>query len=359
MWSLNEFERLVKTADKNVRRKGDKKHWWQPTTSLENLWRCLEQNKPAIQMIQAIEQLSLFKRKKYYDALKYVILNYPGNLNVREPRVRTIAPTSSFHTNYNRDRGDLVYGIHPGRSHAAYKYLPNGHDMIDSHRYCDGFNNFVGIGKGDVFKELNGPFKGTRVRSRVKANAKQTQYQPDNLNAYFDVLMGSRFAPDTVFSVPESQLAKDDYHSGALIEKQWMKSIRRACKAGILAVATHPTFVSRNARVHFILDGMGDLADVAQKKPLKQNKSYVSITSSELSFCCRKWDLPPLNLKDIVQFYVNAREVHAPWEQDWTCIDATGKQVKSGYQTWKRYQLYRVLLRIPLLMTNDMEDMGY
>ena len=315
-------------------------------------------------VIDRIKQLSLSKRSKYYEALKYALLNYRIDDRIRVKkggRSMPVMSTRSFHDNYQPEYGDLIYGIHGSRSHGMYKYIDGNSVWGKDHHYCDQFNNHIGVGTGantNHFKEHHNDyfFRVYRFNNAIKT-ASQTN-PPERMGAFFDLLVGSRFAPEGAYNASEAEL-KNNYikSTDKLVDVKQRLAIRRACKAGILAVATQKAFTESVARIHFILDGLGDLSDIALKRKRGAEKTYLPITSSELTFCFRKWWLPPINLFRIVQFYVNAKEVPAPWVENWEKRDATGKMVKSGYYAWHRYSIYRDLLRAPLGLTKDLEDM--
>jgi hypothetical protein len=131
-----------------------------------------------------------------------------------------------------------------------------------------------------------------------------------------------------------------------------VKAVRRACKGGIALVASLQAYRDNGAKVHFLLDRMGDLGRIARKDFLDtpENDTYVPITTSELCFCFRHWDSVcyrrggETKLKDIVNFYCNGARVFAPWKGEWRRHDCFGVPVFSNPEAWARYGLYRKLV---------------
>ena len=361
MWNFHTFDTKVRTAHSGIRLNATK--WWHKESSLKGVYERVQANGMGCDILAELKKMPMKKREKYYDPLNYLILEYPS-INASWEVLRgvippsPVPPTHTFENNVDLRRGDLVYGIQPGRCHAKYRLI-NGYG-----RFCDQYNNHYGIGTGKAFKAVKrdnlSKRKGRRwvnayVRGTHQLNAPSNlpdqgsdrEVTMDMANAYFDTLMGSRFSPDHAFDVPLNKLQKEkNDNSWGETELRWMKSIRRACKSGIHMVATHPTFVNRQAKIHFVLDFMGDLKKVALKEPLHDDgRKYVSITTSELRYVFRNWTTPNIMLRDVVKLYVNAKEVNAPWVEDWTLRDCSNKIVHSGFQYWHRYELSRRLLK--------------
>lgn len=350
-WSLDEFERLVSNKDSGGAR--STVGFLQKKSSLSGLMSLLRSKPaalptPAPFVLKEVRSIPLDKRQKYSAALEYLIWNYPYLVDELPSTQPNILPTE-FGRNYSPKCGHLVYGIHPGRMLQIY--------YRSTLMFCDDFNNHFGIGKGQAFKAAKGMSSVAAVAAVKGYVANELPSRNETSDeallrvAYYDCLMGSKYAPDSVFSMREAQLRAEDKIIGRkrmprnLLEMQHSKAIRRACKNGIKMVASMPQFTLAKAKIHFILDCMGDLGDVAQKKPLKNNEGYVSITSSEVAFCFRYWSDPQLKLSQCVYFYVNGHRVPAPWEDVWYKKDGNGKVVSSNYPMWQRYGLKRELIK--------------
>ncbi|MCG8609740.1 MAG: hypothetical protein MI864_04310 [Pseudomonadales bacterium] len=340
MWSFSTFDKKVKAVNQNVRI--EKATGFQKQSSLTELYSLVKDSnpKPKEWILQSLNGIPKDKRKKYYDALEYLIYTYP-NLTPSYPERQVPLFMSQFSHNYDMNRGDLIYGIHPGRCQSIYMQALHSN-------YCDEYNNHFGIGNGNAFRgirDLSNSNKRSHVidytgKQRPRSNStNQKMFQ----QVYHDTLMNSSFAPNTVFNLNESQLKKEKRDGRDLLELQWSKSIRKACKHGIKMIATQPAFTTGGAKIHFVLDGMGDLTKVAFKEPLNKSAPYVSITSSELTFVYRNWE--KLNLESCVNFYVNAQRVPAPWNDHWSLQDGLGGKVSSGYGAWLRYQMKRRILK--------------
>ncbi|MCL6272100.1 hypothetical protein M3P05_19440 [Sansalvadorimonas sp. 2012CJ34-2] len=258
--------------------------------------------------------------------------------------------------------GDLLYGINSSRGLEPYKMGDVGKLSI-----CDNYNNAADIGTGLAFGRQwqgNGVLDTTpsNITSWVNMRATRSEQpcrengiRPGRFAAYAHGLMESRYNPADAWTLPDDRVQKDAQRTpeeiqrvlGQKVKKKelkqhcmahahFFKAVRRACKGGIAMAATSPEFAASGARVHFVLDGLGDLATVARKEFFK---NCTPITTSELAFCFRYWD----KLRDVVHFYLNGIEVKAPWEAQWSANDANGKPVDSGKEAWLRYGLYRDL----------------
>ncbi|WP_070269560.1 hypothetical protein [Duganella sp. HH101] len=315
---------------------------------------------------RAMELMPVVKIEKYKKGLAYLIEEY-------NPLITDIAPAPLHPMHAGErvkfghgveeemvDRGDLLYGLGEdyGRVNRVYMAL-----LFTGPRYADVYNNAVGIGTGTAFGRINNHnrWEGTPTAASV-ANAiassmedlatKNDAHAPMK-HAHTRGLMNSRFSPLTVFADTNEVLARNNNRGmgvepgDALNTALWNKAIRRACKYGLEMVATDPIFTTRGAQVHFVLDGLGDLATVAQKKSLDEilmrqsSSKFVPITSSELCFVFRNWG----KLRNIVRFWVNGLEVQAPWLSNWSEPDVSGNQVISGWEAWRRYELKRRIIK--------------
>ena len=384
-FDLAEFERLVTAA-------GGFTFRWK-TSSMGPLRELAQQKVGGYQMRMAAERIGSAKAAKYEKAMKYLVFHYEGLIpdseivRVNDPRKGGIRDT--FHgwvakQAFAREKigkyegkapppsnvGDLIYGCDSGRKLPAYK---TPHPLI-----CDSFNNAASIGSGDAFRrQWNGigslEATPTTVLQNVTAAMQAVIDAPEEdeedvpsgfkgreaMKAYRETLVGSRYSPEKAFDVPTNKLEKDTYKTRAQMKAiykrdpeahLWMnarfiKAVRRACKGGIAMAATHPVFKEHNSKVFFILDQLGDLGSVAFKKALPDRGDYVPITSSELSFVFRYWNHAEVPLKGLLKFFVDGREVMAPWEGDWRLKDGKGADVYSNHEAWKRYSLYRSIAK--------------
>ena len=249
---------------------------------------------------------------------------------------------NTLEDNVDFSRGDLIYGIHSARTEAA-QTLDSRHGY--NWYYADAYNNYYGIGTGDAFEKTSSKWtKGGKQKlvnqhmSGKNSNvASSTADSPAFARAYYQGIRNSRYAPTKVFDYGQNQLVAES--RGDLAEAQKAKAIRKACKFGIGMVSSLPPFSTNQAKIHFILDGLGDLGNIAQKKPLTSvGTTYVPITSSELAFVYRFWS----QLRNTVKFYVNQKEVVAPWLTNWTLTGNDGATVQANYQEWQEYGKRRI-----------------
>ena len=251
---------------------------------------------------------------------------------------------STLADNVDFSRGDLVYGIHSARTIALRTI-----DSIQNYRwyYADAYNNHYGIGYGDAFAETSTQRKNTEKQELVNqhmsgknsdvALASSNADSPAFARAYYQGIRNSRYAPTKVFDYRHNQLVAESRRT--LADAQKAKAVRKACKFGIGMVSSLPPFSTNQAKIHFILDGLGDLGDIAQKKALTSvGRTYVPITSSELAFVYRFWS----QLRNTVKFYVNQKEVVAPWLTNWTLTGNDGATVQANYQEWQEYGKRRI-----------------
>lgn len=230
----------------------------------------------------------------------------------------------------------------------------------------DNFNNELGIGTGGAFRRQwdgLGLLDSTPQSTMAFIEDKAKNATKASRREFFDGLKNSRYSPSESYR-PELNLQKDRHISEAELNRfhpilatmmsvpdscerhaMFVNSVRRSCKYGIAMVVSNPSYQAVQAKVHFVLDGLGDLGKLAYKVPTYKdtpkksgefNQDYVAITTSELCFCARYWD----QVKNTVIFYVNGREVPPPWEADYTVAsDATGSQLYSNQEAWLCYQL--------------------
>ncbi|EAQ67138.1 hypothetical protein MED121_14464 [Marinomonas sp. MED121] len=362
-FSIAEFDRIAQQCNPAVRF---------GNSSLDNLRALLTRTTPPVQkqdISLRISRISHAKRNKYKKVIKYVSFHYPAisqNLVLNVVANGRLTNRLDFQAYYatmdpTTDYVDLMYGIAAARGFPPYR-LTTGRPL-----QCDDFNNASNIGTGAAFQRLwNGA--GLLNTTRQDAiNSIQRGAGPLNLGeirneatrqVFSNGLLASRYNPADVFNMENRRVLKDTQHNKATIRSQhpdtmrgrrtadqnyWaharmLKGIRRACKGGIAMVASSPLYQNVEAKVHFVLDGLGDLGTMARKDTLANKDDYVAITSSELAFCCRYWNDANFPLRNVVKFYVNGNRVHAPWEADWRINDATGAPVYSNQEAWLRYQ---------------------
>ncbi|KAF1046715.1 hypothetical protein [Xylophilus sp.] len=340
--------------------------WWR--SSLNSLRKLLQRKVPATSAEIEVEigKIPVDKRKKYKDALRYVTFCWPNMIDAASLNVVAdgkLSDRMTFKEYYGTmdpatDFVDLQYGISDARKLPPY--------MLDAGRvrFADDFNNSSHLGTGLAFgRQWNGTGVLGATRSDVrsmfrKGNTGERQnlgIGADTRQIYANSMLGSRYSPELSLAASSKTVRLDAHKSLAqmrkqhakdadkhhLLHAQFVKSVRRACKGGIAMVASHPAYVTVEAKVHFVLDGLGDLGAMARKDTLDNERTYVAITSSELAFCCRYWDDPEFPLSDVVKFYVNGNRVQPPWEADYTLADASGKDVYSNQEAWLRYRLFR------------------
>lgn len=327
---------------------------------------------PTAQAVLAeIRKIKLDKRQKYSDAIKYLVFSIQGMIDggqlapIADGRMldrknfKDMFATMRTDTDYV----DLQYGISSARGMLPYQL------DVGRVRFADDFNNSSNLGTGMAFeRSWNGQGFLTAKPKTVAASFKRGETPDDQgrvqgilsttRDEYVNSMLNSRYSPTRAFNDKEGKLLKDTHksrpqmvamHGEKNADKQlWMharfvKSVRRACKGGIAMVASHPAYKAVDAKVHFVLDGLGDLGKLARKDALAPDRDYVAITSSELDFCCRYWDDAEYPLKNVVKFYVNGFRVYPPWEKEYTLNDANGNPVYSNHEGWLRYRLYRDL----------------
>ncbi|KZM42125.1 hypothetical protein OA92_13000 [Marinomonas sp. SBI22] len=359
-FSIAEFDRIARECHPNMRI---------AASSLNSLRELLTRTSPPVQKQEVslrISRMSQAKKEKYKKVIKYVSFHCSAisqhlALNVvANGRITNKLDFQSYYATMDAttDYVDLMYGIAPARSYAPYR-LPAGRPL-----QCDDFNNASNIGTGLAFgRQWNGAGLLNVTRQEVMDSIRRGGALGDIRNeatrqVFSNGLLASRYNPADVFNMTNSRLLKDTHQNKAVVRTQhpdtysgrrtadqhyWahakmLKGIRRACKGGIAMVASSPLYRNVDAKVHFVLDGLGDLGTMARKDSLPNKDDYVAITSSELAFCCRYWNDTNFPLRNVVKFYVNGDRVHAPWEADWNVADATGAQVYSNQEAWLRYQ---------------------
>lgn len=337
-------------------------------SSLTALRSLLTRRTPPVQrqeVLYALEHLPADKKAKYKDVIKYVVFYYPdlilpGELNPvvngRRPGRKNFQ--EMFATmNQNTDFVDLIYGVAAARVLQPYKL--NGGGRL---RQADDFNNAAAIGNGVAFKRnwnSTGFLDATpsSVNQAVLAAAARPGevegIREDTRQVHAQALLNSRYNPAIAFLKTTDSLAKDtqlpmstwnrqrDAQEHYWMHARFIKAIRMACKGGIAMLASAPQYTAIQAKIHFVLDKLGDLGKIARKDPLPNKEKYVAITTSELCFCMRYWSDPRYPLSRVVKFYVNGEMVFAPWEADWTLNDVYGNGVYSNQEAWKRYSLRR------------------
>lgn len=373
-WSFDEFKRIARACGYGYIKK----------SSLSDIMTMAEGRFSANLIGAKLAALPAEKRDKYQDLIKYFAFNYPmvvprSNLTATPTPFVPNAPTFQqvFYQGPNADpyaNGDLLYGRAGRDAAVGHKYVgrdadpygPPNNSNLQRVRVLDNYNNAAGLGNGIAFatdwkghdvKVPQGQMVSfLSVRSRAfqdynTANFSYSntgQFQQQQYQAYLDGLFASRFSPSHIVHMDEAKMKKHDlpklenyrntYSADEMRQRERRramlgKAIRRVCKGGIAMVASSPSFA--NARVHFVLDDLGDLNDVAQKCKLPNGST--PITTSELCFTCRYWG----NLSNKVFFWLNGRRVYAPWDADWVGTGFNGTRVASGQESWLRYQAYR------------------
>jgi len=321
-------------------------------------------------IIQELRRIPLDKRVKYKQAIKYVLFSWPGvvdaaKLNpVGEGRMLDRLDFQGMFATMDgaTDFVDLQYGISGARSMAPYRL---GAGRV---RFADDFNNASNLGTGAAFQRnwqgygFLGANKKTITTSFQKGETADDQGRVRGIagatrNEYVEGMLGSRFSPVRSLKEDAKKLSKDTQQSVQTMARihgqkkaqehfvqhaRFVKSVRRACKGGIAMVASHQGYRSVEAKVHFVLDGLGDLGKMARKDKLPA-KDYVAITSSELAFCCRYWNDAQFPLNKVVKFYINGFRVLPPWDADYTIAGADAANVYTNQEAWLRYRLCQEL----------------
>lgn len=358
-FSLAEFDRIARECHSNISLNN---------SSLTDLRQGLDPATPPIlkqEISLRISRMSRAKRQKYKKVIKYVAFHCAAisqNIMINAIPNGRIPHKYNFQGYYSTmdattDYVDLMYGIASARTYPPYQ-LPAGRPL-----QCDDYNNATNIGTGLAFgRQWDGT--GLLNMSRqdtldsIRRGGALGRVRSDaSRQVFVNGLLGSRYNPGNVNNMPNSKIKKDtqqnlahiqtlhpDSRRGRRLAEQnyWaharmLKGIRRACKGGIAMVASSPLYQAVHAKVHFVLDGLGDLGVMARKDVLVTKDNYVAITSSELAFCCRYWNDPAFPLSQVVKFYVNGARVYAPWEADWTVSDSNGVNVYSNQEAWLRY----------------------
>lgn len=368
-WNLNTFRQLARQAGYRS----------SPffTRTLDPALAQMQNNAQATAILPLLTGIPVVKAHKYSEALRYFAFAYPnviGNGNINNgtgfiPNMPDFQTAFYGSTVDPLQDGDLLYGrsaANEGRECACYR-PPTGNNPHNHNRNkpwtLDEFNNAAHLGDGLAFDQnwqgaSLGPIDPNNVNTMARADYNTANFGPGggrpaftqaHYQSYLDGLFAGRFAPDRINRVGEATLRKHNWRKdaaqmqpaqglsgdkAALAHNRFFKAIRRICKGGIAMVATSPSFA--RARVHFCLDGLGDLGDIAYKEHIG---NALPITSSELCFICRHWP----SLQGKVIFWLAGRMVHAPWTVDWTEQDANNNAVQSNQEAWLRYMLYRTL----------------
>jgi len=334
-------------------------------------------------VIAELRKIPRDKLQKYKPAIKYLLFSYPGLVGGVNPvgdgrMLDRLDFQGMFATmDSNTDFVDLQYGISGARGMQPYK-LTDGRV-----RFADDFNNASNLGTGVAFKRMwqgYGELGATpesvterfRKGEKLDENNRTRGILPTTRQVYVNSLLASRYSPTRSLNETGKKLSNDTQKSLTDMEgihgkkqakshywvhAQFVKAVRRACKGGIAMVASHPGYCAVYAKVHFVLDGLGDLGKMARKDKLPPDKGgYLAITSSELCFTCRYWDDPDYPLRDIVKFYVNGTRVLPPWEADWSVTGADGSPVYSNQEAWLRYKLAHSLISNPKAFPKMMGD---
>ncbi|TXF99242.1 hypothetical protein [Massilia arenae] len=360
-FSQEEFDRLARKAGAVF---GNRVH----KSELQALRDLLTRRSPpvaAADVLGAISQIPLQKREKYKEVIRYIAFHYADMIDngaiiaVADPRIGTTF-AQEYALMLPGDNVDLIYGARSGRGLPPYTGV--------GARICDNFNNAANIGNGLAFgRTWDGTggwgVKASAATASIVGTADITGPREGisqlTRRAHVTGLMASRMNPATALEMDREKLRKDLQKTPFRIQlangysnpkdmriarhlwahARMVKGVRRACKGGIAMVASSPAYIRVNAKIHFVLDALGDLGRVAIKKPLTDSSPYVAITASELLFCYRYWNDPVYALSLVVKFYVNGDRVIAPWEGDWRINDYSGNPVVSNQEAWLRYGL--------------------
>jgi hypothetical protein len=342
-------------------------------SSLKDL-RSKLSSKPAptgLAILTELRKIPVDKRRKYKSAIKYVLFSWPGvvDASLLNPlgngRMLDRKGFKDMFASMNKttDFVDLQYGISAARGFTPYQ-LDQGRV-----RFADDFNNASNLGTGLAFgRQWNGTGvlgvtvdeveRSFRRGQQADQSGKVLGIGQATRGAYVEGMLQSRYSPAKSLGEGMGKLHKDGHQSHADMKQKfgkqsqanwevharWVKSVRRACKGGIAMVASHPGYRAVEAKVHFVLDGLGDLGKMARKDKLQGKDEYVAITSSELAFVCRYWNDPHYPLVDVVKFYIKGDRVHPPWDADYTLADAQSGNVYSNQEAWLRYRLSQDIL---------------
>jgi hypothetical protein len=274
-----------------------------------------------------------------------------------------------FYDEFKPWNGDLLYGLASTRGQyfamamglmkmSHFKYITNKQFPIMIDRYNDAFGVSL-VDNYAVDAPASGPRQFDEILERnfqgLKAKIEQSEVDQrvrllEQAEAYRRATSsgGSRFRPGAVFQISDEDLGKElpatppriePLTAHDLNEARAQKGIRRACKLGIAMVATDPSFLNRQAKIHFALDHM-DLELCAQKAPrVLEGRLKKPITTSEICYVFRYWE----QLKNVVIFYVGMKSVAAPWEEDWEENSIGNKTVvKASKSAWDQYGALRL-----------------
>ncbi|HEX8789709.1 MAG TPA: hypothetical protein VF765_02075 [Polyangiaceae bacterium] len=305
-------------------------------SSMRHVVTLVEKGLRPVDVQVALDAVPDDKLKKYSRAIEYLRVHYP----LPRPAITPIPAGSAIELTFDGSRGDLFYGLVEPRSYYAGRVQRMNPRAYASVYAADDYNNFIGVPRG-AFSDAQLQRRQQQLHGQAPGGPRNPGFNLELFDAYYETLQGARFHPKNVRSLPQEKLAKekggDDFAA-----RQTNKAIRRACKCGINMVATHPRFVNNGAKIHFLLDGMGELSNIAQKLGLRGRDwvagGSVPITTSELCYCFRQWNL----VQRSVWFYVNYQRVQPPWVQNWTLSDFNGREVKAGYQSWQHYAEDRI-----------------
>lgn len=300
----------------------------------------------------------------------------------RPPKPPQPQQEDGFLNNFTPSNGDLVYG----RSDARTKYfekVPEGTRTVMNYAWyqIDDFNNYFGVselnsysGNGATYlaskrtigcekleqDKLNNQadlIKAGEVRQKFSEKESWPKIfaskvaEPETKDArfsfarqYSDSIQKSRFNPESInASKFTNQVEAINQTSSAetMAYAGLYRALRRGCKFGIGMIASEQIFAE--AKVHFILDYI-DMETVCKKGAEPVLKVEIDskiktepITCAELRYVFRNW----AKLKGKVLFYVNLKEVAAPWEEDWEKTDIGGKPIKAKMTEWQGYGQYR------------------
>lgn len=331
------------------------------------------------EVIRSIARISPEKRQKYRKVIDYIAFHYPDLIPGGDIEA-VLDPAADFGTTFAQEYAqmlpgdfmDLLYGAAVARAGAPY--------VGQGARICDDLNNTAKIGNGVAFdRQWSGRGALGTTTARAETVIEDSIANPGVLaphrppilqgtrQAHVTSLMASRLNPVTALEMDTARLRKDRQVSADRVQRMneienprdrrierhlWaharmVKSVRRACKGGIAMVASLSGYTAVNAKVHFVLDRLGDLGRVAMKQPLADDSEFLAITTSELVFCHRYWKSTEFPLSNVVKFYVNGRRVTAPWDGDWRMNDYRGEPVVSNQEAWRRYELARGMRSVP------------
>ncbi|NHB95209.1 hypothetical protein [Photorhabdus stackebrandtii] len=242
--------------------------------------------------------------------------------------------------NYNKDNGDLFYGLASERGRYIRETNPkfnpddpenaamiidvynNGTSMIilnknakkiSTNRLLNFINNFKKDKLQNLMKDPEKYAKDIKVNNDLRADISSRKIEKYPLwNDYFEAgIRNEKFNISNIFKETVSKYNSDYYHTWHVYGGSPAPRLlwKRGSKLGIEIAASN-----QRTKIHFILDGL-DIKKVVNKTkgptPLKAGPGE-SITASELRYAYRN----RTRLAGRIHFYENGKETIAPWDKD-------------------------------------------